>query len=301
MLDAGSALTTAERFVLLDLAERARDKRGRLHGICWPSLKKIGERTGLNKRTVQRALDILAVATVVKVTPNAYGRQKQGNVYTLNIDRLEGMASAASIGDTESSVDCMIDMEKVSGDSVSCVQVTLTTSTGDTDDSLYRKNQEENQELEPACADAPVRALDFGEDCAQIPPPKPAPVKRRPLTDQDVESIRLAYPLKKAPVPARKAIRAQHALLMRGGVTTAAGVILPRMTSEEATAYLLERTRLYADSPKGRSKQFIPYPGTWFNAGAYTEDKSMWDEGAALPIRQVPPTKFSDPEAMNAR
>lgn len=131
--------------------------------------------------------------------------------------------------------------------------------------------------------------------------PRQDPVRSQPLTESDVELIRMAYPLRKAPVPARKAIRVQHALLIRGCVTTAAGIKLPKMTSAEATAYLLERTRLYADSPKGRSKQFIPYPATWFNGGAYTEDESMWNLCGTLPVRHIPPTKFSDPEAMNVR
>ena len=73
------------------------------------------------------------------------------------------------------------------------------------------------------------------------------------------------------------------------------------MTWEEATAYLLERTRLYAGSPKGRSKLYIPHPATWFNNGSYTEDESTWEVCGASPIPQIPQTMFRDPEAMNAR
>jgi hypothetical protein len=90
-----------------------------------------------------------------------------------------------------------------------------------------------------------MRVLDSGEDYAQTPKPKPKSVKSRLLTDQDVEVIRRAYPSSKKRVPARKAIRAQHALLMRGGVTTAAGVILPKMTYEQAKEYMLVRTKRF--------------------------------------------------------
>jgi hypothetical protein len=133
-----------------------------------------------------------------------------------------------------------------------------------------------------------------------MPQTKPKVAKSLPISDEEVELIRLAYPLKVAPEHARKMIRRQHGRLVAGSVTTAAGVKLAKMTSADATAYLLGRTQLYATSSQGMG-EYVPHPGTWFNGGNYTEDESTWDKRGALPIRQIPPTKFSDPEAMNAR
>jgi hypothetical protein len=101
------------------------------------------------------------------------------------------------------------------------------------------------------------------------------------ITTQEVESIRLAYPKKASPETARKAIRKQHALLCSGDVTTAAGVRLPAMTETQAAAYLLERTRLFAESPKGRAGQYLQNPGTFFNSGEYTVNEAEWTDGIA--------------------
>jgi hypothetical protein len=110
----------------------------------------------------------------------------------------------------------------------------------------------------------------------KLPEKEPSTVSLAISSDGE-ELIRLAYPLKVGLEKARKAIRNQHALLVKGGRLTADGDKLPKMTSAAATAYLYERTQAYASSPKGSSGQFIPHPSTWFNAGSYTENEVNWN------------------------
>jgi hypothetical protein len=279
-IDAGAVPKTPERIVLLAIADYAKDKAGDLRGTCWPSVERIAQRTGQNKRTVQRALGVLSLKGLVSILPRSHDRR---NVYRLAIARLEVLtASAESIGDTESPVEGTQRSNSIgdtpppvppTDDTQSPEHVTLTTSTRDSHDILYRKNLEENLEQKPAAAGAPERQFDFADEYSQVRPRKPQAVtrKQQPLTDADVERIRLAYPKKEGPVPARKAIRAQHALLVRGEVTTAAGPKLPKMTPEAATAYLLSQATEYARSPNlPADPRFIPLPATWLNSGNYT-------------------------------
>jgi hypothetical protein len=143
-------------------------------------------------------------------------------------------------------------------------------------------------------ANAPERVIVYADDYAQAPPPKPTLVKSAKvksadsLTDADVRNIRLAYPRKIAPEPACKAIRAHHALLVSGKVERADGTPMPKMTPNEATAFLLERTTLYAASPEvaGRDETKIAYPATWFNAKRYTEDPRAWSGNGSQSGRQ---------------
>ena len=46
----------------------------------------------------------------------------------------------------------------------------------------------------------------------------------------------------------------------------------------DATDWLLERTQLFADSDKGRSGEFCPYPTTWLSQGRYDDDVDEWND-----------------------
>jgi uncharacterized protein YdaU (DUF1376 family) len=128
-------------------------------------------------------------------------------------------------------------------------------------------------------ADAPEREIVYGDEFAQAPPPKPTLVKSaKSLTYDDVEKIRLAYPRKVSQEPARKAIRAHHALLVSGKVVRVDGTPLPKMKPQEATAFLLEQATLYAASAEGQGdQQYIAHPASWFNAKRYAEDPRTWN------------------------
>jgi Helix-turn-helix domain len=296
-IEAGVVPRSTERLVLLDLADRARDA-GPLRGVCWPTLGTIARRTGFNRRTVQRALDILAGVELVITIPNAQGHLKRGNAYRLNIARLEELASSPEqTADSELAVEPLINLKRVTGigdsassvkatrDTASLLQVTLTTFTGDSHDSLL-KNLEGNQELEPNLGELRSRTPPVRRTGRAGRPEEPGLAKGRSIADHDVESIRLEYPRRVAPEPARKAIRAQHALLVQGKVRPAAGGTLPKMPALEATAFLLKQTRSFAASVEGtKDPKFIPYPATWFNAGRYTEDANTGGYNSALPLQ----------------
>jgi len=45
----------------------------------------------------------------------------------------------------------------------------------------------------------------------------------------------------------------------------------------EAIAYILERAKLFAESPKGKG-QYCPGPAPWLNQGHYDDDPAAWEE-----------------------
>lgn len=72
-------IPSAQKLVLLELADRVRDDRG--DGLAWPSLTTLARRTGLNRRTVIRALEALERAGLVRVMR----RQGRGSTYLLTL------------------------------------------------------------------------------------------------------------------------------------------------------------------------------------------------------------------------
>ena len=124
---------------------------------------------------------------------------------------------------------------------------------------------------------AQAQVVNSGGDGEQGSLLGPSLVRTEVLAEDEIEEIRLAYPRKKKPEDARKAIRAAHAKLVAGKVTLADGNKVPRMSSVNAKGYLLERTKLFAASLDGRKEErYISYPASWFNAGSYTENEGSW-------------------------
>lgn len=72
-------IASAQKLVLLELADRVRDDRG--NSLAWPSLPTLARRTGLNRRTVIRALEALERAGLVRVMR----RQGRGSTYLLTL------------------------------------------------------------------------------------------------------------------------------------------------------------------------------------------------------------------------
>jgi hypothetical protein len=88
--------------------------------------------------------------------------------------------------------------------------------------------------------------------------------------DKDTAAIYAAYPRKEAKQAALKAI--------------AAAIELD--PSETRAAYLLEKTRAYADATAkwpADARKFIPHPATWFNRGSYDDDPRVWVRSDAKP------------------
>ena len=79
-----------------------------------------------------------------------------------------------------------------------------------------------------------------------------------------IEEIYQAYPRHIGKAAALKAIRA------------AVKRMEERDSSEDAIAFLLERTRLFATSPAGKRGQYTAYPATWFNRESYLDDEQEW-------------------------
>lgn len=91
----------------------------------------------------------------------------------------------------------------------------------------------------------------------------------------DVQAIYDAYPRKKEPSNAKKAIA--------------------KALQNTPAARLLERTKEFAIAVRAWSehdRQFIPYPATWYNAGSYEEDPKEWVKSYTNK-HQAPPPDYS--------
>ena len=78
-----------------------------------------------------------------------------------------------------------------------------------------------------------------------------------------VEAIYSAYPRK---VGKRAALlRIREAL-----------VSLYKETGEDSFSFLIERTRMFANSPAGKAGSYTPHPSTWYNQGRYLDDPKEW-------------------------
>ena len=86
-------------------------------------------------------------------------------------------------------------------------------------------------------------------------------------SSEQIEEIYQAYPRHIGKAAALKAIKA------------AVKRMQSRDANEDAVAFLLERTKLFAASPDGNKGKFTPHPATWFNRESYLDNEQEW--GAA--------------------
>lgn len=89
-------------------------------------------------------------------------------------------------------------------------------------------------------------------------------------TETQIERLYSLYPRKRGKIDAKKAIRKAVGMVMAGDADHAA------MQAEDALNYLAQRVTLYARCVQGRDQNFIPYPASWFNAGAFWDDEQDW-------------------------
>jgi len=80
---------------------------------------------------------------------------------------------------------------------------------------------------------------------------------------EQVEAIYAAYPRRVKPTEAKKRIKS-------------ALIDLHKEHGDENFAYLIDRTRKFAQSPAGKKGEFTPHPSTWFNQGRYMDDPKEW-------------------------
>jgi hypothetical protein len=95
--------------------------------------------------------------------------------------------------------------------------------------------------------------------------------KKRRFSQDDIEKVRLAYPLKKAPADARKAIERALAIVADRGETDPVGFLLARIDAMKAA-------RLRDEAKEGAFVPHLAYPASWFN-------KACYDEEALQPLR----------------
>jgi hypothetical protein len=69
-------------------------------------------------------------------------------------------------------------------------------------------------------------------------------------------------------------------------------------TSTEAVAYLVDRAKAFAASPKGHS-EYVPNPAAWLNQGRYDDDPEAWNSSGGSSNGQ--PHKWSDEEFLGRR
>lgn len=82
-------------------------------------------------------------------------------------------------------------------------------------------------------------------------------------TKKEIEGIYRAYPRKVGKKYALAKI--QEALIS-----------LYKETGQDSFSFLIERTRMFANSPAGKAGTYTPHPATWYNQGRYLDDPKEW-------------------------
>jgi hypothetical protein len=99
--------------------------------------------------------------------------------------------------------------------------------------------------------------------------------KKKRFSAEDIERVRLAYPLKKAPGAARKAIGKAMERLGSRDESDPAAFLIARIAAWKAA-----RDR---DEAAGRFVPNCPYPATWMNAESYDEESLQPVKNCRLP------------------
>jgi hypothetical protein len=113
------------------------------------------------------------------------------------------------------------------------------------------------------------------------------PLVRKRTAPATLESIYQTYPRKVGKLAALKAIEKAVSRISAER----------RIGEGEAAAFLIERTRVFANSPKGQLGDLTPHPATWYNRGSYIDDEREWQANTP----SAPPNtgrKFADLEEL---
>jgi len=96
------------------------------------------------------------------------------------------------------------------------------------------------------------------------------PVRGEPVRQTQIDAIYGAYPLKKEPQAAKRAIKKAVKLIQK-------------RDENNDHKWLLARTLLFArivSTWPEDDKDYLKYPATWFNKGCYDEDEATWPKTA---------------------
>jgi hypothetical protein len=104
--------------------------------------------------------------------------------------------------------------------------------------------------------------LQGGENASNPPAQNATP---QSCSTTQIEEIYQVYPRRVGRAAALKAIQ------------LAVKRMQSRDANEDAVAFLMERTKLFAASPAGNKGRFTPYPATWFNQERYLDDEQEWN------------------------
>lgn len=100
-----------------------------------------------------------------------------------------------------------------------------------------------------------------------------APLAIQVRKPTDAEFVYSEYPRKVGKRKALAAIEQSINRLLRGEQGS------PFSNSDEALAFLVQRTKAFAKSPKGQAGDYTPHPATWFNRSSYLDDDEVWYGG----------------------
>jgi len=118
-----------------------------------------------------------------------------------------------------------------------------------------KKSQQNNKEL-PSDSDSDSDSYK-NKKVHKVQAPKYRPTK------EEVQGIYEAYPRK---------VGKKHAL----NKIREALISLYKETGNDSFSFLIERTRMFANSPAGKRGEFTPHPSTWFHQGRYMDDPKEW-------------------------
>ena len=104
-----------------------------------------------------------------------------------------------------------------------------------------------------------------------------ADTKNSKPSEAQVEQLYGLYPRKRDKLDAKKAIRKAVAAVMAGDADH------PALSVDDALDYLAQRVSLYAKCVQRCDQEFIPYPASWFNAGAFWDDERDWSSRSKGP------------------
>ena len=87
----GQNLTPMQKLVLLSLADRAGKD-----AVCYPSVQRLEENTGMNRKTIMESIKALESFSLLTVN-RGLGR---GNIYTLNLEEKHTIANGKAVPKT---------------------------------------------------------------------------------------------------------------------------------------------------------------------------------------------------------
>ena len=252
-------------------------------GYCWPGNERLARCISRTQRQVIRLIHALEIAGWLTCNPRSAGEGKRTTSYVLNMARLASTSrSDAQMSPRDPQPDSFTatysersDAQMSPGvrsDIKGGCEVTFEPLRSDISPLPIRMKE---RTIEQAAADASERVIVYDE-FAQVPPPKRPelvkPVRVGSISDVDTERIYKAFPRHDDAKPAKAAIKAKHALIVKGLGRDNNDEPLPRMSSAEAVEYFYTAVMAYAayERARGTEQNMMPLCATWFNKSRFS-------------------------------